>query len=97
MGRLGVERYRDLHRISIEEPERFWPEVIDDLGLEFSRPWERAVDTSRGIERATWFLGGRLNIADSCVHRWPAPTRGPPAAIFPGENAYRREWTCAGC
>jgi hypothetical protein len=31
--RLGVEGYHDLHRISIEEPERFWPTVIDDLGL----------------------------------------------------------------
>src|SRR5207302_2532557 len=95
MGRLGVERYRDLHRISIEEPERFWPEVIDDLGLEFSRPWERVVDTSRGIEWATWFVGGRLNIADSCVHRWAAQTPDALAAIFLGENGDRREWTWA--
>ena len=36
--RLGVERYADLHRISVEEPERFWPAVIEDLGLEFSEP-----------------------------------------------------------
>ena len=70
MGRLGVERYRDLHRISIEEPERFWPEVIDDLGLVFSKPWERVVDTARGNEWATWFVGGTLNLAESCVHRW---------------------------
>src|SRR5712691_5984952 len=53
--RLGVERYEDLHRISVEEPERFWPAVIDDLGLEFSEPWEHVVDTSRGDEWATWF------------------------------------------
>src|SRR5947208_12015352 len=70
MRRLGVARYHDLHRISIEEPERFWPDVIDDLGLRFDTPWERVVDTSRGNEWATWFVGGRLNLADSCVHRW---------------------------
>src|SRR5439155_1320656 len=70
MGRLGVERYRDLHWISIEEPERLWPEVIDDLGLVFSKPWQRVVDTSRGNEWATWFVGGTLNLAGSCVHRW---------------------------
>jgi len=46
--RLGVERYADLHRISVEEPERFWPAVIEDLGLEFSEPWEHVLDTSRG-------------------------------------------------
>ena len=28
MRRFGVERYADLHRISVEEPERFWPELV---------------------------------------------------------------------
>ena len=33
-------------------------------------PWERVVDTSRGIEWATWFVGGELNVAWNCVHKW---------------------------
>ena len=70
--RLGVEGYHDLHRISIEDPERFWPAVVEDLGLEFSEPWERVVDTGRGNEWATWFVGGKLNLAWNCVHRWAA-------------------------
>ena len=70
--RLGVERYADLHRISIEEPERFWPALIEDLGLEFSEPWESVVDSSRGVEWSTWFNGGKLNVAWNCVHRWAA-------------------------
>ena len=45
MRRLGVDRYGELHRISIEEPDRFWPELVDDLGLEFSTPWEQVLDT----------------------------------------------------
>ena len=28
------------------------------------------VDESRGPEWATWFVGGRLNLAWNCVHRW---------------------------
>jgi len=70
--RLGVERYHDLHRISIEEPERFWPAVVEDLGLEFSEPWQEVLDTARGAEWATWFTGGKLNLAWNCVHRWAA-------------------------
>ena len=70
--RLGVERYHDLHRISIDEPERFWPALIDDLGLEFSEPWTHVVDVSRGPEWAQWFVGGKLNLAWSCVHSWAA-------------------------
>src|SRR4051795_5676098 len=70
--RLGVERYHDLHRISIDEPERFWPAVVEDLGLEFSEPWTDVFDVSRGPEWATWFVGGKLNLAWNCVHRWAA-------------------------
>jgi acetyl-CoA synthetase len=70
--RLGVERYHDLHRISIDEPERFWPALIEDLGLEFSEPWTEVLDASRGPEWARWFVGGKLNLAWSCVHRWAA-------------------------
>jgi acetyl-CoA synthetase len=67
--RLGADGYAGLHRISIEEPERFWPQVIDDLGIEFSTPWDAVVDASRGPEWARWFVGGRLNVARVCVHR----------------------------
>src|SRR5215475_14034225 len=67
--RLGAADYKELHRISIEEPGRFWPEVIDDLGLAFSEPWQSVVDQSRGPEWAQWFVGGKLNLARICVHR----------------------------
>jgi acetyl-CoA synthetase len=88
--RLGVERYADLHRISVEEPERFWPAVIDDLGLEFSEPWDRVVDTSRGNEWATWFTGGKLNLAWNCVHRWAAGELAEQeAAIWQSEDGTR--------
>src|SRR5438046_5524783 len=68
--RLGCAGFHELHRLSIEEPERFWSAVVDDLGIEFSRPWTTVRDLSRGPEWATWFVGGRLNLAESCVHRW---------------------------
>ena len=68
--RLGVDGFHALHRISIEEPERFWPTLIDDLGIEFSTPWDSVVDSSRGPEWTTWFNGGRLNLARVCLHRW---------------------------
>jgi acetyl-CoA synthetase len=66
--RLGAGSYADLHRISIEEPERFWPELVDDLGIEFSQPWDAVLDASRGPEWARWFVGGRINVARACLH-----------------------------
>jgi len=92
--RLGVERYPDLHRISVEHPDRFWPAVIDDLGLEFTEPWESVVDTSRGIEWATWFAGGKLNVAWNCVHRWAAGELAEEeAAVWQGEDGTRSSLT----
>jgi acetyl-CoA synthetase len=88
--RLGVESYHDLHRISVEEPERFWPAVIEDLGLEFTEPWTEVVDTSRGPEWATWFVGGKLNLAWSCVHRWAAGELAEEeAAVWQSEDGER--------
>src|SRR5919204_1177451 len=95
MRRVEVDDYRELVRRSAEEPDWFWPEAVADMGLEFSRPWERVVDVSRGPEWATWFVGGRLNIAWNCVHRWAERRPDAVGAIFRGEDGARRELTFA--
>jgi acetyl-CoA synthetase len=88
--RLGVERYHDVHRISVDEPGRFWPAVIEDLGLEFSEPWTEVVDTSDGPEWAKWFVGGKLNLAWNCVHRWAAGELAEEeAAVWQSEDGLR--------
>ena len=92
--RLGFDDYWELVRFSAEEPERFWPEAIADMGLEFSRPWERVCDLSRGPEWATWFVGGRLNLAWNCVHRWARGRRADAAAaVWQSEDGTRAALT----
>src|SRR5687768_6569609 len=93
--KLGCDGYHELHRVSVEDPERFWPAVIEDLGLEFSTPWERVLDESAGIEWAKWFVGGRLNVATSCVHRHAERRPDALGAVFLGEDGERRERTYA--
>src|SRR4051794_23649024 len=89
--KLGFDDYASLVAFSAEEPERFWPAAIDDLGLEFSRPWDAVVDESRGPEWATWFVGGRLNLAWNCVHRWARGERADEAAaVWQSEDGQRR-------
>jgi acetyl-CoA synthetase len=89
--KLGFEEYAPLVELSAEEPERFWPAAIEDLGLEFSRPWQAVVDESRGPEWATWFVGGSLNVAWNCVHRWArGPRADAAAAVWQGEDGTRR-------
>ncbi len=93
MRRHGIDDYRELVARSIEEPEWFWPAAIEDMGIEFVEPWHEVVDASRGPEWATWFVGGKLNIAWNCVHRWAAERADETAAVFRGEDGARRELT----
>jgi acetyl-CoA synthetase len=93
--RAGAAGWWELVRRSAEEPDWFWPLAVDDLGLEFSRPWERVYDDSRGPEWTTWFTGGRVSIARNCVHRWAERTPGAVAAVGLGEDGSRRSLTFA--
>ncbi len=91
MRRHGIASYRELVRRSQEEPEWFWPAVVDDLELPFETPWERVVDLSAGIEWATWFGGATLNIAEACVHQHARSAPAATACVFAGEDGERRE------
>ena len=91
MRRHGIDDYRTLVARSIDDPEWFWPAAVEDTGIEFAEPWRQVVDDSRGPEWATWFVGGKVNIAWNCVHRWAAERAGETAAVFRGEDGARRE------
>jgi acetyl-CoA synthetase len=93
--RLGCTDYAGLHRVSVEEPERFWRAVRNDLAIPFSRDWDSVLDDSRGIEWTTWFSGARLNLADACVHRWARERPDEQAAVWQGEDGSRSSLTWA--
>jgi acetyl-CoA synthetase len=92
--RTEVDDYGTLVRRSHEEPSWFWPLAIEDMGIEFAVPWATVLDTTGGIEWARWFVGGEVNIASSCVHRWAqSERRDEIACVFAGEDGTRRAWS----
>jgi acetyl-CoA synthetase len=97
MRRHGIDDYWELVRRAQDDPEWFWAAAIEDIGIEFSQPWERVVDASRGPEWATWFVGGKLNLAWNCVHRWARvpESAGRRAAVWQAEDGERAELTYA--
>ena len=92
---LGCGDYAELHRVSLDDPDRFWRAVVADLELDLARPWDAVLDDSRGIEWTTWFEGARLNLAHACLHVWAERTPNAVAAIFRGEDGEREELTFA--
>ena len=70
MRRHGITEFDDLVSRSVSEPEWFWEEVADFLGLPFEPSWKTVRDTSRGHPWATWFVGAGFNLSTACVDRW---------------------------
>jgi acetyl-CoA synthetase len=96
MDRHGIATYDDLVQRSVADVEWFWGAVAEDLGLEWSKPYEKVLDDHRGIEWSTWFSGGRINIAHNCADRHAAGERAPKTAlIWEGEDGATRSVTYA--
>ena len=88
----GIADFPTLRARSIADPEWFWDAVVRFLGLVFTEPYTRVLDTTDGIPWARWFTGGRLNLAVSCVDRWADdPATAPnPAVVWEGEEGTTR-------
>jgi acetyl-CoA synthetase len=82
-----IDDFASLVARSIDEPEWFWDAVVRFLELPFDRPYEQVLDTSSGIEWATWFGGGECNAATMCLDRLAADA---PAVIWEGEDGSTR-------
>ncbi len=85
----GYQDFASLHRWSIEDLEGFWRAVDRDLGLVWKKPYDRVLDSSRGIPWTTWWLGGRMNFVASALRHDPSRT----AIIFEGEEGTTRRLT----
>ncbi len=66
----GIDRYADLVTRSQDDPEWFWDAVVEFLGVPFTRPYDRILDTSAGVQWARWFINGEINLSEACVDRW---------------------------
>src|SRR5437667_357030 len=85
----GHREFASLHRWSVEDLDGFWRAVERDLRLVWQKPYDRVLDTSRGVPWTTWWLGGRMNFVASALRHDPART----AIIFEGEEGITRRLT----
>lgn len=96
MRRCGLDTLAGLRARSVADPSWFWSAVVEDLGIEFFRPWDQVVDTSSGPEWSRWFTGGLVNVAHNCVHRHASGDRAAqPAIIWEGEDGSLRRLSYA--
>src|SRR3982751_4621624 len=91
----GVADIDEMRARSVADISWYWDAVVRDLGIPFATPYERVLDDSRGIEWATWFVGGRVNLTTVCVDRLAAdPARADqPALVAEAEDGEVRSLT----
>jgi acetyl-CoA synthetase len=93
MQRLGFDDREAFLAFSRQNPERFWDELMREMGVAWFEPYSRVLDDSRGPEWAQWFTGGRLNIAYNCLDRWAESDPARTACLWEGENGDTRSIT----
>jgi acetyl-CoA synthetase len=97
MAEHRVEGFPALVDRSVADPEWFWDAVVRFLGIEFATPYDKVLDSSDGVPWTRWFVGGRLNLAVTCLDRHaddPA-RRNRAAVVWEGEAGATRVLTYA--
>src|SRR5205823_2817438 len=89
-----IDSLGELQRRSVADPEWYWDAVVRDLGVRFTRPYTRVLDSSRAVQWPRWFPDGLLNFTDNCVDRNLDAGRGDQAAIiWEGDDGQSRTLT----
>jgi acetyl-CoA synthetase len=94
MRRHGIGSLDELQRRSTAEREWFWDAVAADIPVDFFRPYDTVLDTTRGLPWTRWFTGGTLNLAHNCVDRHARSVLcDEPAVLWQGEDGSTRRLT----
>jgi acetyl-CoA synthetase len=95
MDQHGIADYAELMARSTADVGWFTEAVLQFLDIQFQEPYTQVVDISRGIQRPSWCVNGRLNITHNCVDKWAAnpATRNNLALIWEGEGGGSRSLT----
>jgi acetyl-CoA synthetase len=74
----------------------FWDAVMEDMGIEFYRPYSQILDTSAGVEFSRWCVDGVMNIVHNCLDKWQSvPLRDQIALRYEGEEGITATYTYA--
>ena len=91
----SLAEYDALYKESVEQPEKFWGRVAEDL--HWFKKWDKVLEWN--APWAKWFLGGELNLSYNCLDRHVKTARKNKAALIwesePGEirtYTYQQLW-----
>ena len=87
---IDAERYQQMYRQSLDDPDAFWGTVAGEL--HWHAPWTQVLDWQE--PHAQWFVGGQTNIAYNALDRNVQRGLGDKRAIvWEGEDGEIRSFT----
>jgi acetyl-CoA synthetase len=92
---LGAGDLDGVTRLAHDDPQRFWAAMADDIGIEWTRRFDTAMDASEGLPWTHFWRGGKLNLAHNAVTRWARRTPDRTAVVWEGDDGSTREWSYA--
>jgi acetyl-CoA synthetase len=88
----SLEEYERLYKESVEQPEKFWGDVANEL--HWFKPWDKVLEWN--APWAKWFEGGQINLAYNCLDRHVQGGRANKTALlWEGEPGDLRTLTYA--
>jgi acetyl-CoA synthetase len=82
---IDAERYEQMYRSSVDDPEGFWAEQAEEF-LSWYKPWDRVLDWDFGEARIRWFEGAELNASYNCIDRHLESRGDQTAIIWEGDD-----------
>lgn len=76
----GVSNLENLSKKANDDPEWFWREVEQYVGIVWDTPYQKILDLSEGLPFSKWFVHGKTNIYKSTVEKF--------SKIYPNKIAY---------
>lgn len=64
---LNEEKYQQLYRESIQDPEGFWAKQAECI--DWYQKWDKVLEEDFGQGQHAWFLNGKTNAAFNCLDR----------------------------
>ncbi len=86
MQKHGISSLTELSNKAKNELEWFWSEVDKDIGVVWDSPYEKILDSSKGIAHSKWFVNGKTNIYKSTVEKFAKTTPNKIAYYFISED-----------
>ena len=82
---INKQKYSQMYRQSIEQPDQFWAEQASEF-LTWDKPWQSVSSYDFAAGEATWFGGGQLNVAVNCIDRHLPARAEQTALIWEGDE-----------